>query len=373
MMKRILCLIMVAMGFTFAQDVYVRNVCDTLVLSSSPKIELELAYIDEVLWYGDKNLSKADSVKNSRHQDYFTLEPIFVKYVYKIPYTITAGCVESTNNLYAYAEWNQSQKKWSFKKQDNYITKILDINIDKVDGYDSTNSYNILVFKEGYSLDSLTSDNMMVSRTLELSFDSWLAIAKYKTVVMVDDSTAATRSHASVVTRVDSAKAVVDAVEGLDVPDSISKVEVQLFHSVLKDPRETLAESSSSAASSSSSGKTSSADTLSSSSYSGAGPWNCGDNPLLSCSSTYYGSSSSTSKENSSSSYVQTSSSEQESSSSVEQSTIIGRLGVAPRVFNGPREVRRLDGTKVKAGESLVPGIYYVKGLDGRWKKQIEF
>ena len=110
MMKRILCLIMVAMGFTFAQDVYVRNVCDTLVLSSSPKIELELAYIDEVLWYGDKNLSKADSVKNSRHQDYFTLEPIFVKYVYKIPYTITAGCVESTNNLYAYAEWNQSQK-----------------------------------------------------------------------------------------------------------------------------------------------------------------------------------------------------------------------------------------------------------------------
>ena len=69
---------------------------------------------------------------------------------------------------------------------------------------------------------------------------------------------------------------------------------------------------------------------------------------------------------------MQTSSSEQESSSSEEQSTIISRLGVAPRVFNGPREVRRLDGSKVKAGEALVPGVYYVKGLDGRWKKQVK-
>ena len=374
MMKRVLCLVLVAMGFTFAQDVYIRNICDTLPNYETLKTELKLAYVDETLWYGDKDLSKADSVKNIRHQDYSTLEPIYVKHAYRIPYSITAICRETTKNLYAYGEWDQTSKSWSLNNQDsNYVTQILDINMNKLDGYDSSNSYNILLFKKGYSLEGLTTENMMVSRTFEFNFGSWFAIAKYKMSVKLNDTTEMIRSFSSFVTRMDSAKAVADVVKDLNVPDEVSKVEIQIFHSVLNDSRKTQAESSSSAASSSSSGKTSSADTLSSSSYSGAGPWNCGDNPLLSCSSTYYGSSSSTSKENSSSSYVQTSSSEQESSSSVEQSTIIGRLGVAPRVFNGQREVRRLDGTKVKAGESLVPGIYYVKGLDGRWKKQIEF
>jgi hypothetical protein len=171
----------------------------------------------------------------------------------------------------------------------------------------------------------------------------------------------------------DSLSSLTNALKSLDIPDSISKIQIHQFHVVLTDPNKNQPVSSSSEESSSSSVASSSSEkSASSSSYSGAGPWNCGDNPLLSCSSTYYGSSSSTSKENSSSSYVQTSSSEQESSSSEEQSTIIGRLGVAPRVFNGPRELRRLDGSKVKAGESLAPGVYYVKGLDGRWKKQVE-
>ena len=78
---------------------------------------------------------------------------------------------------------------------------------------------------------------------------------------------------------------------------------------------------------------------------------------------------SSSSEEKSSSSDVSSSSVEESSSS--EGTTALGRLDVAPRAFNA-REIRRLDGTRIKAGEALVPGVYYVKGLDGRWKKQVE-
>ena len=250
----------------------------------------------------------------------------------------------------------------------------MDIYKNKVNDYDSSNSYNVLLFKKN-SLENLTTENMMVSRTFELNYDSWFAVAKYKTIVKLNDTTESIRSYASVVTRMDSAKAVAEAVDGLNVPDSVSKVEVQIFHSVLNVPKASQAGSSSSVASisSSSSEKTSTADSLSSSSNGSAAPEYCGTNPLLSCSSTYNGSSSSTANESSSSAVVQTSSSEQESSSSMEQSTVIGRLGVTPRVFSGSREIRRLDGSKVKAGEMLPPGVYYVKGLNGRWKKQIEF
>lgn len=362
-MKRILCLVMVAMAFSFAQDEpYVRNICDTL---GAKEVTLQLQQIEETLWYGSKDLSNSDSVRKTVFKDYQDVKPLNGKFTEKLPVSIKASCVESRNQLFQYATW--SIDKWSFVNNDSgYATMIMDVNQYQFPGFDATNSFNVLAIRKG-SLpenNSYSSKELMVSRTFELNFDWWYSLALYYRGLKF--------SYTAVVA-MDSLSAVKSSIQSLNIPDSISKVQLQIFHVVLTDPNKNQPVSSSSEESSSSSATSSSSEkSASSSSYSGAGPWNCGDNPLLSCSSTYYGSSSSTSKENSSSSYVQTSSSEQESSSSEEQSTIIGRLGVAPRVFNGPREVRRLDGSKVKAGESLTPGVYYVKGLDGRWKKQVE-
>ena len=131
--------------------------------------------------------------------------------------------------------------------------------------------------------------------------------------------------------RLDSAEAVSAALAVLNknenVPDTLSKIQVQVLRPVLTDPNKKAVNSSSSVAESSSS------------------------------------------EAKSSSSVVSSSSVEPESS---ESSTAIGRLQATPRAFGAARAIRRLDGSVVKAGEQLVPGVYYVKGVDGRWKKQVE-
>ena len=373
-MKRILWLIMIVVAFSFAQEeteTYIRNICDTLPNSATPLVELKMAYVDVGQWYGSKDISKKDSSSVKRYKSYETIKPFRNKLSLSLPYSITAACAETQFNLYKIAQWSQSTLSWDLNEDnDDYATYIMDVNMVEFPGYNASNSYNILAFRKG-SLPqdgSYKEEDLMVSRTFEFQFDWWYTYTAYTVVSTTSIKWKMTASYG-----LDSLSSLTNALKSLDIPDSISKIQIHQFHVVLTDPNKNQPVSSSSEESSSSSVTSSSSEkSVSSSSYSGAGPWNCGDNPLLSCSSTYYGSSSSTSKENSSSSYVQTSSSEQESSSSEEQSTIIGRLGVAPRVFNGPRELRRLDGSKVKAGESLTPGVYYVKGLDGRWKKQVE-
>ena len=344
MIKRILCFIMVAMAASFAQDTsstFIRNICDTL----QGNIEFKLAYVDEILWSGDKNLSKADSIKERRHQGYSTLEPIYVKHGYSIPYSITAGCIESNYNLYAYAEWNQNGKNWTLNNQnDDYATQILDINIQRVEGFDSSNAYNILAFQKSdvLDLDHMSSENMMVSRTFELNFDYWYAIAKYKTELKLNDTAVSIRSYAAFVTRLDSLDVFKDAVKALKVPDSISKVQVQIFHAVLNSPNLKVPESSSSTPESSSS--------------------------IASSSSAIPSSSESSDVVSSSSEAL---SSMAELSSSSENTTAIGRLQKAPKAPNFARQVRRLDGSIVNEYEILVPGVYYVKSSDGRWQKQM--
>lgn len=332
-MKRILCLVMVAMAFSFAQeetDTYIRNICDTL---GAKKVTLQLQQIEETMWYGSKDLSNSDSVKKTVYKDYQELKPLKNKFDgnIKLPVSITASCVASRRNLFLYVTWSNSH--WSLVDDDNdYATMIMDINQYHFTGYDTTNSYNVLAVKKG-SLpedNSYSSHELMVSRTFEFNFDWWYSLALYYRGLKY--------SYTSVVA-MDSLSAVKSSIESLNVPDSISKVQLQIFHGVLVDPNKNLPESSSSVASSSSEEQSSSSEV------------------------------SSSSVEESSSS-EQSSSSEVESSSS-EHTTLIGRLVNSPRAFTA-REIRRLDGSKIKAGEVLVPGVYYVKGADGRWKKQVE-
>lgn len=352
MLKKICLIGFIAAAFSFAQEeTYIRNICDTLPASATPNVELRMNKIVETQWFGSKDLSKKDSSSTKSHESYETLKPFRDKVDINMPYSITAGCAETSNNPYKFLAWNQTGKKWDLTEdQDGYATYIMDINMVEFAGYNASNSYNILAMKKAANLPedgSYSAGELLVSKTFEFQFEWWLTYAAYKT-----ESTS-TNDKGQVITSIrwktsssigmDSASSVKNAVNGLHTPDSVSKVQYQLFHVVLTDPNKKIV------------------------------PFSSSSVPESSSSSEAKSSSSS---EAESSSSVASSSSEQSSSSEVESSssehtTAIGRLVNAPRAFKA-REIRRLDGSKIKAGEALVPGVYYVKGVDGRWKKQVE-
>lgn len=320
MFKKVCLAGLAAFAFSFAQEeteTYIRNICDTLSNSATPKVELKLNRVEETLWYGSRDLKKTDSVKVNLHEDYGSITPIMQKISLRIPYSINAGCVTSNYNLFKYGEWDQNGKKWILNDENaDYSSWIVDVNIYKIDNFDSTNSYNVLVVKKGGVSDELSfsAEDLMVSRTFEFAFDSWQAIA----LARVKKSDGGATLYSGSAFRLDSAEAVAAALASLnkrtEIPDTLSKIQVQVLRSVLTDPNKKAVNSSSSVAESSSS-----------------------EEPVSS-----------------------------------ESSTAFGRLQVTPRAFGTARAVRRLDGSVVKSGEQLAPGVYYVKGLDGRWKKQVE-
>ena len=309
-MKRILWLIMIVMAFSFAQEeteTYIRNICDTLPNSATPLVELKMAYVDVGQWYGSKDLSKKDSSSVKRYKSYESIKPFRDKKIsLSLPYSITASCAETQYNLYKIAQWNESSLSWDLNADnDDYATVIMDVNMVEFPGYNASNSYNILAFRKG-SLPqdgSYKAEDLMVSRTFEFQFDWWYTYAAYTIV-----STASTKWSFRSSYGLDSLSSLNNALKSLDIPDSISKIQIHQFHVVLVDPNKNQPESSSSV----------------------------------------------------------------EESSSSEETTVLGRMERTPRVFNDSREVRRLDGSIVKQGESLKPGVYYVRGMDGRWKKNVQ-
>ena len=357
-MKRILWLIMIVVALPFAQEeteTYIRNICDTLPKSATPQVELRMAYVDVTQWYGSKDLSKKDSSSVKRYKSYETIKPFRDKKIsLSLPYSITASCAETQYNLYKMAQWNESTLSWDLNEDNgDYATYIMDVNMVEFPGYNASNSYNILAFRKG-SLpqdESYKADELMVSRTFEFQFDWWYTYVAYTIV-----STTSIKWQIKASYGLDSLSSLNNALKTLDAPDSISKIQIHQFHVVLTDPNKKEAASSSSVASSSSEAASSSSVASSTSE--------------TSSSSKVSSSSSSSSKVKSSSSEA-SSSSEKKSSSSSKKTTAIDRLVSMPRVFEA-REVRRLDGSLVKMGEQLMPGVYYVKGADGRWKKQVE-
>lgn len=321
MYKKILLVVFAASVASFAGDTYIRNICDTLsnssITGSDKKIELSLAYIDEIYWRGSKDLKTVETSNVTHHESFENLKPFRDKFGEIIPVKTKAGCFASTGNPFQYAEWNESQKKWILVEESGYATNILDVNMDPFAGYDGSNSYNILLLKEGSlpSNDSYNSDEVMVSKTFEFMFERWISQAMYSVSKETDQGVRTTYKMNSSV-GLDSAETVQRVVSLLEIPETVSNVEVKTYHVVLHNPNVGQVESSSSA-------------------------------------------------------NMESSSSVEQSSSS-EETTGLGRMELTPRIFSKSREVRRLDGAKVKANEPLVPGVYYVKGLDGRWKKQVE-
>lgn len=334
-LKKMSAIALATVAMAYAEDsTFVRNICDTLPSSKTPIADLRLTQVEETLWYGSKDLSKKDSGKVTVYTDYKKLTPFRNQFSRKLPVSIKAGCAETKNNLFVYGEW--SSGKWSENSDNNdYATYIMDINQVEFPGYSASNSCNILAMRKG-SLPtdgSYKADELMVSRTFELKFDWWYSLASYFVVnTKTEDgkeTSVTSYSYGSAVA-MDSASAVANAIKSLKVPDSVSKVSIQLLHGVLEDAN-----------------KVSSSSSVASSSSATPG-YSCGVDTRLSC--DY----------------------QPMQSSSSEETTSLVELRKSLWEKEGTREIRRLDGTRVRNSETLVPGVYYVKGLDGRWKKQVE-
>ena len=345
MFKKVCLVGLAAAAFSFAQEeTYVRNICDTLPSSPTPKVELKLAYVDDTQWFGSRDLSKKDSSTVKRFKDYNSLVPLRNKFSDRIPVSVMASCAETKRNAVKFAEWSESNKAWTLNEDNtDFATYIMDANIVELPGYDPSKAYNFLGYRKG-SLPSIeegfTAEELLISRTYEFQFDWWYTVAAYKVITTKqkdDGSTSQSISwKLSGTIGLDSASSVQAAVDGLQKPDpdTVTKIQYQQFHVVLMDankiPSETVS-SSSEAVSSSSVASSSSVESSSSTESSSSAEPSSSDSP-----------------------------------------TAIGRLETSPRAFGAARAVRRLDGSLVKSGEQLVPGIYYVKGADGRWKKQVE-
>lgn len=342
------------------ESIYVRNVCDTLLHSSFPKVTLKMAYMDETLWKGSKDLKTATSVTQTRHEDIWTLKPSR-NTKYNFPYTVTASCSETYFNDYKYYSWlsSSSSGRWEQGSSD-YATVILDIHGNKMNGYDSTNTNNLLVFVEDdFPEDgSYRSGEILASKTYEFQFDWWYASVAYyhvtrrDTVVKGGETkvTTAGKYYFGESVGMDSVTVVDQAKKAVAIPDSIKDVTLQVVHGIFMDERKI--------------GLSSSSENEVSSSSQSAEP----------ASSENEVSSSSLSAEPASSENEVSSSSQLAEPASSDDEyglTSIANLKSVPK-FSGSRlQVRRLDGSLVAPGDAMVPGVYYVKGANGIWKKQM--
>lgn len=346
-----------------AEGTPVRNICDSLSLGSQPVIELVPAYIDESNWYGNPHTWAKDSSNSTRHESYETVKVRANEFTNRFPLSIRAACLETRGTEFKYATWNNS-KQWVEKTDDDIATYIFDIHNMKLDGYDSTNTYNLLgmASKKIPDNNSYISGYMLASKTFEFAFEWWFVGLTHEFVfdsVNNGNTYGATgRSYSSSI-GMDSLHVFEVARNAMDFSQPTRTirseyVRVQSLKVVLVDSRKPLLPESSSSnppASSSSEGKSSSSET-----------------PVVSSSGENVESSSSEKPETFSSVAQETSSSVEEKSSSSEGPS---RLVTSRSLGNPDRimQVRSLDGTIVKNTGRLAPGVYYVKDSDGWWNR----
>ena len=372
-----------------ADDTPVRNVCDSLSLGEQPVIELVPAYIEESNWYGNPHTWAKDSSNSTRHESYKTVTVSAKSFANKLPLSISAECRERRGTEFKYATWNNS-KQWKEDSEDGIATYIFDIHNMKLDGYDSTNTYNLL----GMAPAKIPEDNsyssgyMLASKTFEFAFEWWFVGLTHEFVfdTVIDGNTygATGRSYTSSI-GMDSLHVFEVARNAMDFSQPTRTirseyVRVQALKVVLVDSRKPLLPESSS---SEPPVVSSSSETPVVSSSSGTpGPTSSEENSSsshgLDASSSSVGTSSSTEPETSSSAEPGTSSSgdapassssgTEPASSSSEGST---RLVTAPAQGATARvvQVRTLDGSIVKNSATLAPGVYYMKYSDGKWHK----
>ena len=387
-------------------EVFYRNVCDTLASKGHAPVTLAASTIAEYNW--DVTLKsgtwktgtwKYGTQKTSIHNSFSTLTPIVTSASYRFPFSVEADCREMNGVYFKYVTWN---KAWAADSLE-YATYIYDTHAMALPDYDSTNANNLLVMTSNPPIDgkeSFEAGEILVSIPYEFAFDWWFVGIRY------GRSYTSSIGHDSVTVF----NSLVSSVKG-KLPDTLTTLKVQVIKVVLKDvvKSESIVppSSSSSVIPSSSSQSSSSAEppkscspTLSSSSK----PSSSSAEPPKSCSPTLSSSSkpssssteppkscsptlSSSSKPSSSSTEPPTSSSPTKSStsktsssskgsksSSSKGSSSSGKTSIAmvrtELVEDEVVEMRTLDGSLVKNSRNVKPGIYYMKTSRGTWIKK---
>lgn len=391
-------------------EVFIRNVCDTLASKGHDPVTLVATDLIETKWVASKksgNWTHGTATKNALGT-YDALQPIVKSASFRFPLSIVAGCRASSNVPFKYMSW--AERKWK-KDSLDYNTYIFDSYALSMGDYDSTNTNNflILVSDPPVEREQYESDEIMISKSFEFAFEWWFAAAELKWqkagggYSMKYYNSAAHDSISAFRTMFESMKAAMGNSSS-GIPDTLSTANLQVIKVVLKDSEKTMtiiepATSSSVVPPSSSSDKPQSSATQSSSSS---------DTPK---SSAVNSSSSDVPKSSSSgdtpkSSAVQSSSSSKDtpaSSSSVtsSSSTTSCSSGDTPKSSSSDTpecsdskssssegseaiatvrtefvdeeivEVRGLDGRLVKNSGNVKPGIYYARTSQGTWLKKV--
>lgn len=385
-------------------EVFIRNVCDTLASKGHDPVTLVATDLVETKWVASKksgNWTHGTATKTT-HTSYSTLTPIVKSISGRFPLSIEAGCRANSNVVYKYMSWNNY--KWSRDSLPDYSTYIFDTHNRAIGDYDSTNANNILAMVSELPVDKdkYSSDEIMISKSFEFAFEWWLAAAEIRwkkandTTSIKHFNVPAFDSLTAFQTMFDFMKETIAA--STNIPDTLSSANIQVIKVVLKDSEKTTtiiepASSSSVVPPSSSSDKPQSSATQSSSSSdtpkSSAVNSSSSDVPKSSSSSDTPKSSavqsSSSSKDTpvSSSSVTSSSSGDTPKSSSSDtpecsdskSSSSGGSEAIATVrtefVDEEIVEVRGLDGRLVKNFGNVKPGIYYAKTSRGTWFKKV--
>lgn len=376
-------------------EVFIRNVCDTLASKGHDPVTLVATDLIETKWVASKksgNWTHGTATKNALNT-YDALQPIVKSASFRFPLSIVAGCRATTNIPFRYMAWND--RNW---KEDTlaYNTYIFDSYALSMGDYDSTNTNNflILVSDPPVEREQYESDEIMISKSFEFAFEWWFAAAELKWqkagggYSMKYYNSAAHDSISAFRTMFESMKAAM-AKSSSGIPDTLSTANIQVIKVVLKDSEKTTtiiepASSSSVVPPSSSSDKPQSSAVNSSSSSDT--PSSSGDTPKSSAvqsSSSSKDTPASSSSVTSSSSTTSSSSGDTPKSSSSDtpecsdsKSSSSGGTDAIATVrteFVGEEivEMRGLDGRIVKNSGNVKPGIYYAKTSRGTWFKKV--
>jgi len=384
-------------------EVFYRNVCDTLASKGHAPVTLAASTIAEYNW--DVTLKSGTwktgtwnygTQKTSIHNSFSTLTPIVTSASYRFPFSVEADCREMNGVYFKYVTWN---KAWAADSLE-YATYIYDTHAMALPDYDSTNANNLLVMTSNPPIDgkeSFEAGEILVSIPYEFAFDWWFVGIRY------GRSYTSSIGHDSLTVF----NSLVSSVKG-KLPDTLTTLKVQVIKVVLKDvvKSESIVppSSSSSVIPSSSSQPTSSTEPPKSSSSvksSSSKPASSSTEPPKSSAGNSSAGNSSSSKDNSSaskpsssskdapgssattigssasekSSTSKTSSSSKGSkSSSSKGSSSSGKTSIAmvrtELVEDEVVEMRTLDGSLVKNSRNVKPGIYYMKTSRGTWIKK---
>lgn len=379
-------------------EVFYRNVCDTLASKGHAPVTLAASTIAEYNW--DVTLNSGTwkngswnygTQKTSIHNSFSTLTPIVTSASYRFPFSVKADCREMDGVSFKYVTWN---KAWAADSLE-YATYIYDTHGMTLPDYDSTNANNLLVMTSNPPIDgkdSFEAGEILVSIPYEFAFDWWFVGIRY------GRSYTSSIGHDSLTVF----NSLVSSVKG-KLPDTLTTLKVQVIKVVLKDvvksdsiktpfssssvtqsstsqptsstepPKSSSSVNSSAsnpASSSTEPPKSSAGNSSSSKDNSSASKPSSSSKDAPGSSATTIGSSasekSSTSKTSSSSKGSKSSSSKGSSSSGKTSIAMVRTELVEDEVV----EMRTLDGSLVKNSRNVKPGIYYMKTSRGTWIKK---